>query len=261
MNSFDDSNKKITQAASPLGPTRLGFVVALVAMLTGCLQEGSWIADSFLKVSMFSAQHSSLKTATTVVLEGDSTTVTLITKNNSGGRYVAPSGLAEVTFSLANGTSAGTFSKVSDLGSGTYSATFTGTQAGSISQVSASFNGTVVLAKTNIQVISNGPSTTQSLITASASTVLPGPGDGSQTTVTLSIRDMHGAPITTGGQTVVFTHQGGTSSGTFSAVTDNGDGTHTATFTGVESGSPTSIRATLNGGTVTTAAPTVQVLN
>ncbi len=52
-----------------------------------------------------------------------------------------------------------------------------------------------------------------------------------------------------------FRTSGGTSTGTFGTVNDNGDGTYTATFTGVVAGTATTIHATINGNDVTTTVP------
>ncbi len=52
---------------------------------------------------------------------------------------------------------------------------------------------------------------------------------------------------TSGGAAVLFRASGGTSTGTISSTTDNGDGSYTATFTGVRSGSATTLSAYVEG--------------
>lgn len=57
----------------------------------------------------------------------------------------------------------------------------------------------------------------------------------------------------------MFTASGGTSTGTISATTDQGDGTYTALYTGTAAGTAQTIAATINGEAVTTPMPTVTV--
>ena len=92
-------------------------------------------------------------------------------------------------------------------------------------------------------------------ITLSAPTVAA----GSAVTATLTARDQFGNATGSGGATVVFSHQGGTSDGAFGGVTDVGDGTYTVSFTGSTAGTATTVAATYNGVAVTSVAPTVTV--
>jgi autotransporter-associated beta strand protein len=82
---------------------------------------------------------------------------------------------------------------------------------------------------------------------------------GNTATVTLTAKDTNGKQETSGGLTVVFGLGAGSSDGTFSGVTDNGNVTYTATFTGTTAGTPRTITATIDGRTVTSALPTVTV--
>ena len=83
---------------------------------------------------------------------------------------------------------------------------------------------------------------------------------GAVLSLTLQTRDQYGNPLTAGGRTIGFSASGGTATGTISPTADNGDGTYVASFSGVTAGSATTIRATINGATVTTAPPTVTVI-
>lgn len=94
-----------------------------------------------------------------------------------------------------------------------------------------------------------------SVVTVSAGTV----ASGTAVTLRLQTRDAFGNNLTTGGATVVFSDSGGTSTGVIGSTTDNGDGTYQASFRGGVAGTPTSIKATVNGILVTTARPTVAV--
>lgn len=98
-------------------------------------------------------------------------------------------------------------------------------------------------------------------VSLSQSTVSVVPGSiqaGTSSTVTLQSKDSSGNNLTIGGLIVSFALGGGSGSGTFSAVADNGNGTYTATFTGTTAGSNT-ITATVGGQAVTSAAPTITV--
>ena len=78
-------------------------------------------------------------------------------------------------------------------------------------------------------------------------------------TVIFQAEDAQGNDLTTGGQSVNFilgSPAGG--QGTFGPIIDDGDGIYTATFTGSTLGSNT-IKAILNGTTVTTPAPSIVV--
>jgi adhesin/invasin len=115
----------------------------------------------------------------------------------------------------------------------------------------------------------------QSLTVTVTATAVPGPASvetslvlvsddtvasGFALSLTLQSRDQYGNPLTSGGRDVVFSSSGGTSTGTISPATDNGDGTYVASFTGIIAGSATNLRATINGATVITPAPTVAVV-
>ena len=81
------------------------------------------------------------------------------------------------------------------------------------------------------------------MVTVSARTV----ASGAAVTLRLQSKDAFGNNLTTGGATVVFSDSGGTSTGVIGSTTDNGDGTYQATFLGGVAGTPTSIKATVNG--------------
>jgi hypothetical protein len=84
-------------------------------------------------------------------------------------------------------------------------------------------------------------------------------GIGLQSTVTLTLYDDQGNRVPTLGQTVTFSYEGGTSTGTFSSTADNGDGSYTSLFTATGDGSPINVHAKIGGDLVTSAAPTLQV--
>ena len=81
----------------------------------------------------------------------------------------------------------------------------------------------------------------------------------STATVTLQAKDIYDNNIKTGGAAVVFSLSGGTSTGTFGAVTDNNNGSYTSIFTGTGEGTDVTINATFAGVAVTSTLPTIKV--
>ena len=181
-------------------------------------------------------------------------TVTLTARDADGNQ--ATTGGLTVVFGLGGGTATGTFSAVTDHGDGTYTATFTGATLGT-NTITATINGQVVTSEApTITVTPGAIDPAQSTVAVTPSSVVSGVADAA--TVTLTARDSAGNQETSGGATVVFGLGAGTATGTFSAVTDNGDGTYTATFTGVLAGTNT-ITATVDGNSLTSTAPTIAV--
>ncbi|MCZ6756203.1 MAG: hypothetical protein O7E49_12900, partial [Gemmatimonadetes bacterium] len=85
---------------------------------------------------------STVSLADSVVAVGATTVVTLVTRDPFGNQLLA--GGRVVVFSLAGGTSAGTFGTVSDLGDGRYTSVFTATVAGTAVTVGATVDGAAV---------------------------------------------------------------------------------------------------------------------
>jgi adhesin/invasin len=185
------------------------------------------------------------------IASGDTATVTLTARDAAGNRET--SGGLTVLFGLGSGGSAGSFGAVTDNGDGTYTATFTGTAT----TITATIDGGAVTSTLPSITVTPGPvSLAQSTVSVSPSSV----ATGGAATVTLTARDAAGNRETSGGLTVTFGLAGdGDSSGSFGAVTDNGDGTYTATFTGTTAGTPTTLTATIGGDLVTSPLPTITV--
>jgi adhesin/invasin len=77
--------------------------------------------------------------------------------------------------------------------------------------------------------------------------------------VTLYTKDAYGNALDSGGHTVAFYFEGGTSVGTFEPTDDKGDGRYEAKFVGVTAGTWGYIRATIDGILVTTPPPPMRV--
>lgn len=229
----------------------------LLGYLTGCSPKGSTIDSGFLGGVALSAQQSAISISSSTVLAGGSVTVQLFIKDQNGNPFYVPGSNPKVVFSTAGGTSTGSFGSVTDSQNGTYTAIFTGIDSGTATTISASVDGTTVNATASIHVTPGNYSLSSSFVTLSAATVTA----GSTITVTLHSYDTSNNALTMGGLSVSFSKSGGTSSGSFSATTDNGDGTYTATFTGTTAGTATGIGALIGVSVVTSAAPTVIVTN
>ena len=190
---------------------------------------------------------------------GGTSTLTLQAKDGAGNN-ITTGGLT-VIFSHSGGTSAGGIapSPATDNGDGTYTATFTGQTAGTATTIGATIDGSPVTSTLpTITVTASAISPATSVVTSSDS-VLPVSGVA---TLALVAKDAAGNAITTGGAAVVFTQSGGTSTGTISPTTDNGDGSYTATFTGLTAGTATTIGATINSAPVTSVPlPTIRVFS
>ena len=87
----------------------------------------------------------------------------------------------------------------------------------------------------------------------------PQVASGNSITIALLLKDQNGNPYVSLEPLIAFGNDGGTSSGTIGSVSHLGNGAYSATFTGVNAGTPTTIIATVNGQSLTSPLPTVQV--
>ena len=104
-------------------------------------------------------------------------------------------------------------------------------------------------------VTAGSASLSQSAVTVSAATI----ASAATSTLTLTARDSNGNQLSSGGLTVVFSLNGGTSSGSIATVSDNNNGTYTAILTGTAAGTATNVKATIGGSSVTSTSPTLTV--
>ncbi len=201
------------------------------------------------------ATKSIIQVSQATLASGVSELVTLIARDAFGNRLDL--GGLNVEFFTSGGTSTGTLAPVQDQGDGSYSALFTGGSAGTATAVDARIEGvTVGIGLPTITVVPSSGSLAQSSVSVSTSSVAA----GNSVNVILTVRDLNSNQVPHGGALVAFSHVGGVSTGTFSPVSDNGDGTYSSTFSGVISGSPTTIQATLDGLSVTSALPEINVV-
>ena len=189
------------------------------------------------------------------VAAGAHSILTLAAKD-AAGNSLTSGGLA-VVFSLAGGTSTASLSPATahDNGNGTYTDTLTALLPGTATTVHATIGGNAVTATTPITVVIGNVITATSVVTVDSATL----ASGDSGVVHLQAKDSLGNNITSGGLTVVFSDSGGTSTAALGATTDHGNGTYTAEMHGVLAGTPTTVHATINGQSVTSSLPTVQV--
>jgi hypothetical protein len=193
-------------------------------------------------LSSFTLSQSTVPSATTSTF-----TATLRDLNNN----TINSGIT-VTMSTSGGTSTGTLTAVTAQGAGIFVATFTGLIAGTAKTAKISVNGAELssLAK-SLVVVPGAPSSAQSLLVVSSSTVV----SGQSVSLTATLKDVNSNVIPSG-VVVNFNKIGGSSTGDVSAVTNNGDGTYVGLYSGLTAGTAQTISISANGITLT---PTVSI--
>ncbi len=220
--------------------------------------DGLSLASTPALVSVIPANlslaNSTVSVSSATLAAGSTIIVTLTSKDTTGNTLT--SGGLSILFSHTGGTSSGTFSSVTDRGDGTYSAIFSGTISGSSTTITATIGGSAVSSSLPQVTVNPGTlSLSQSTLVTTSSTI----ASGSTATLTAYAKDANGNLLGVGGQTVVFTKTGGTSTGTFSSVTDNGDGTYSTVFTGVVAGTAITMGATIGGNPISSSLPTLMV--
>lgn len=219
-------------------------------MLVSCVEQ----SKIKINIDAFSFDSSILTVSNPQVGSGATVTITLYLKTISGKKFTESK--HNIAFSLTDGTSVGSLGAITNNQDGSFSATYTGILPGTPKTIRATVNGKPVLTTTpTIEVVVGNFSTAHSTLQAFVSSV----DSGDDISITLTARDISGTQLAAGGLTVLFSHSGGSSTGTWSAVTDNLDGTYSANFTGVVAGTATDITATVNGQAVTTTSPSVTV--
>lgn len=252
LNTRNKNKKSIQVSSSSLTPILMTFAVMTLAACNPISKTK--LGDDVFSNVVISLNNSTLTVSNSQVATNATVTVTLSLKDGSGEDYVSTR--PTVTFSYSGGTSVGTLSAVTNNDNGTYSATFTGVTPGTATTLHAQVNGEEILSTLpTLQVTTGNYSLSNSLVSVASGSIL----SGASTALTLTVKDSSSTQLPGGGLTVLFANSGGTSTGTFSAVTDNLNGTYTATFTGVAAGSATSITATIAGSAVTSASPTITV--
>lgn len=168
---------------------------------------------------------------------GQSTTVTVKLKDNNGN-YLSTSGLTVGLAMSGTGTSSGTFSAVTDLGNGIYTAVFTATTPGTLNPITASLTQFYYVETTAAMTVRP----LQIEITTAQTSLNP----GESLLVTAKIRDFNGNLMSSGGHALAFAYSGGTSTLNVGAATDLGTGIYTATLTGNTAGTAVTLSASIS---------------
>ncbi|MBD3920384.1 S-layer homology domain-containing protein [Paenibacillus sp. PR3] len=181
----------------------------------------------------------------TLTADGTSqTTVTVALKDAQGNALT--NGGATIAITATKGA----VSAVTDNGDGTYTATLTSPIVVGTSKISAKIGSSVITSTASVQFTPGAPAAATSTVAVDHSTLT---ADGtSQATVTVTLKDAHGNAITNGGASVEIA----ATTGTVSAITDQGDGTYTATLTASTTAGSSNISAKINGSAI---ASTVNV--
>jgi hypothetical protein len=271
----------VTETATPGTYTALftGTIAGTASTLTASVTGVALTSTPTITVTpgTVSSTTSTARFATPAVASGGTDTVTVVVKDAAGN---AVPGLASGAFgfSLAGGTSAGTFGTVAETATtGTYTATFTAITAGTASTLTVTVSGIVLSPKPTL-TITGGPSPSQppspptpggiSGTNSTASFAAPtvsltvqkrGRGRKRQPRMvagtdllTLAVKDGAGSPM--GGLTnnaFDLSLFGGSSTGTFGPVTETAiTGTYQALFTATRAGTACHLKATVNGATL-----------
>ncbi len=200
------------------------------------LVDGSPLAISTpvtVTPGVVSSATSTLAVSSPTILSGTDATVTATLRDAAGN--LIPSGVL-VTFNKTGGSSTGNFGAVTNNGDGTYTTTYTGILAGSAQTLTVSVDGQALTPTTTIAVLPGTPHVGNSSFSLSAATVV----SGNFVTATATIKDVNHNPIESG-ITVDFTKTGGTSTGNFNAVTNQGNGVYTIRYTGIVAGTAQNI--------------------
>lgn len=198
-----------------------------------------------------SITNSTLSVAAPTVASGAAVTVTATIRDSNNNPI--PSGIL-VAFTKTGGTSTGTYGSVTNAGGGVYTIDYTGVVAGTNQTLGVNVDSNPMGLTANISVVPGLPNSTLSTITTSSATVVA----GSNVLLTFTLRDSQ-SNLISAGHVITFGASGGTSTGTFGAVTNQGDGTYTVQFTGHVSGTAKTIQASVDAAPFG-ATTNVQVL-
>ncbi|NDF15677.1 hypothetical protein EB061_10200, partial [bacterium] len=108
--------------------------------------------------NQYSVANSLLSVSSSTVASGSSVTLTLRTYDVSGSAFTT-GGLDVSFYSVGGGSSTGTFGPVTDLGDGTYSATWTGVLSGTAATLGAQISGNPLTSGNVIVSVTPGPAT------------------------------------------------------------------------------------------------------
>ena len=248
-------NTNGTYTATWTAPVSVGSGTATVTATLDGTAVGTAVGASNCVITLTDsgvAAHSTVSPATaTKTADGASTQVITVQ-----ARYADNSNRTSGGDTVMISATTGTVSSVTDIGDGTYTATWTSpTSVGSgTARVTATLGGTAVgtaVGASNCVITLTAGAVDASHSIVSPATAYKRANGASTQVITVQARDMFNNNRTSGGDTVVFS----ATAGTMGSVTDVGNGTYAATWTAPASlGDGTAIvTATLGGTAVGTA--------
>jgi autotransporter-associated beta strand protein len=255
VSSVTDNNDG-TYTATWTSPTTLGSGTATVSATLEGLAVGTAVGASncviTLTVGAANAAHSTVSPATATHTANGTSTQLITVQARDVANNNRTSGGDTVTISAT----AGTMGNVTDVGDGTYTATWTApTSTGSgTASVTATLGGVAIgtaVAASNCVITLTAGAVDAAHSTVSPATAYKKANGISTQVITVRARDVNNNNRTSGGDTVTMS----ATDGTLGSVTDVGNGTYTATWTApasLGSGSAT-VTATLGGTAVGTA--------
>jgi hypothetical protein len=251
--SVTETSTKGTYTAMFTGTTA-GTASKLTAVVNGVTLTSQPTVT--VTVGPVSGSTSTASFASPTVASGSTDLLMIVVKDAAGN---AVTGLSNSAFalSLAGGTSTGMFSAVVETATkGTYTATFTAAAAGTADTLTSAVNSVTLITQPTVQVLAGGVSGTNSTVSLANAGVASGSGD----VVTIKVQDGGGNAVTgLSNSAFSLSLAGGTSAGTFSAVTETATkGTYTATFTGTTAGTASTLTVGVSGVTIA-QKPTVTV--
>lgn len=182
-----------------------------------------------------------LTPATSTRAAGAPVSITVSAFNTDGSPQTV--GGISLTPVILSGTSTGVFSAVTDNNNGTYSFTYTPQVVGTPVSIGLTTNLTFFLNNTaDVTVVPGAPSSANSTLTIGSNTVI----SGQSVAASATIRDAYNNPILSG-STIAFNQSGGTSTGTFSAVSNAGGGVYNSNYTGIVAGTAKNVTVLVDG--------------
>lgn len=220
------------------------------ATITGIINGYPMSASGTVKFNPLGASAvTSTVTASPASIPADGSSISTVTvqlKDSNGNPLTTSGGTVQMK------TTAGTLSGVTDRKNGTYTAQLKAPVSVGTATVTAELGGTPIAQKAAVTFVPGAASASASTISLGQNTLTAGSGS---TAVTVRLKDAHGNPLVSGGDTVTIQ----SSHGTAGRVTDHGDGTYTAVLTaGTAAGSGT-VSAAVNGAAMQQKAA-IQIL-
>lgn len=213
--------------------------------------DGNVVTQSFTTTELVRFD---ISAASSTVPAGTPVTITIRAKNSNNSPQTI--GGIPLVCSIGGGSATGTFSAVTDNNDGTYTVQFTPALVGTPISVALATNVNFNIdTQVSINVVPGPPTAAQSSFSVAQSSVAA----NLQVGLTASLKDSFGNSISSG-RTVTFSFSGGVSTGSFSAVTNNGDGTYSAQFTGMTAGTATTLRLNVDGSPLGSLAQNMQVV-